>query len=337
MKGRTCTVALLTDASQLAGPIPGIRLRALTARTTAAQVGFATAALLSIGVLLSIATTPDPLWWQLHFSRLGTFSVFSGYVFNSTIVACAVGVVAFAACLRVEMVRHAGTAVLTNRRSAVFVPLLVALLGINLSLVGFFPQNTNEFVHDRGSTGAVFCFTLILMSSRWMLRGMHVAVSRVTRRIGVGMVVTIAVYIAGFINMAAFELIVFSQVFFWLLFFARNIGRPARALPPPRERPATGQDAPHRRCRPARPPRRSGDRVTRAGVGAAIGRRHATRSGFPSAARRSPRDDVASTRPGATPSRRCPSCGRSAVVRRSASGPGYSARSGLPSSPVDAS
>lgn len=219
-------MALLTDASQLAGPIPGIRLRALTARTTAAQVGFATAALLSIGVLLSIATTPDPLWWQLHFSRLGTFSVFSGYVFNSTIVACAVGVVAFAACLRVEMVRHAGTAVLTNRRSAVFVPLLVALLGINLSLVGFFPQNTNEFVHDRGSTGAVFCFTLILMSSRWMLRGMHVAVSRVTRRIGLGMVVTIAVYIAGFINMAAFELIVFSQVFFWLLFFARNIGRP---------------------------------------------------------------------------------------------------------------
>lgn len=221
-------------AAGLEPALPGAHLRALTAGTTATQVGFTTAALLSIGVFLSIATTPDPLWWQLHFSRLGTFSVFSGHVFNATIVLCGAGVVLFAARLRVEMRRHAGTAALANRRAAVVVPVLVALLGINLSLVGFFPVNVNEFVHDRGSTGAVFCFTLILASSRWMLRGMHRAVARASRRVGMGIVVTIAVYVAGFVNMAAFELIVFSQVFYWLLLFARNVGRPAEAPRPSR-------------------------------------------------------------------------------------------------------
>ena len=225
-------MALLAAALEPA--LPGARLRALTAGTTASQVGFTTAALLSIGVLLSVLTTPDPLWWQLHFSRLGTFSVFSGHVFNATIVLCGAGVVLFSARLRVEMRRHAGTAALTNRRAAVVVPVLVALLGINLSLVGFFPVNVNEFVHDRGSTGAVFCFTLILASSRWMLRGMHRAVARASRRVGLGIVVTITVYLAGFVNLAAFELIVFSQVFFWLLLFARNVGRPAEATRPSR-------------------------------------------------------------------------------------------------------
>ena len=223
-------MALLAAALEPA--LPGARVRALAARTTATQVGFTTAALLTIGILLSIATTPDPLWWQLHFSRLGAFSAFSGHVFNATIVLCGAGVVVFATMLRVEMGRHAGTAALTNRRAAVVVPVLVALLGINLSLVGFFPVNVNEFLHDRGATGAVFCFILILASSRWMLRGMHRAVAHASRGVGMGIVMMIAVYVAGFVNLAAFELIVFSQVFSWLLLFARNVGRPAEAPRP---------------------------------------------------------------------------------------------------------
>ena len=225
-------MALLAAALEPA--LPAARLRVLTAGTTATQVGFTTAALLAIGILLSIATTPDPLWWQLHFSRLGAFSVFSGHVFNATIVLCGAGVVLFAARLRVEMRRYAGTAALTNRRAAVVVPVLVALLGINLSLVGFFPVNVNEFVHDRGATGAVFCFILILASSRWMLRGMHRAVACASLGVGMGILVMIAVYVAGFVNLAAFELIVFSQVFSWLLLFARNVGRPAEAPQPSR-------------------------------------------------------------------------------------------------------
>ena len=230
-KGQTSAVALLADAPALARPLAPVRLAArpleLLRDSTASQVGLATAALLVVGLLISIATTPDPLWWHLHFSRLGTFAVFSGFVFNATIVMTSAGIVVFALRLRREMQRHAGTAVLANRRAAAVVPILVALIGIHLSVVGFVPVSTNEFLHDRGSTGAVFSFVAILASSRWMLRGMHRVMARATRRVGLGLVATIAPYIAGFINLAAFELIVFSLVFSWLLLFARTVGRPA--------------------------------------------------------------------------------------------------------------
>lgn len=218
-------MALLADAPALIRP--SFALIAVLRQGTAAQVGFATAALLAAGVVISILTTPDPLWWQLHFSRLGTFATFSGYAFNSTLVLTGAGVVAFGLRLRREMVRHAGSPVLANRRSAMFVPVLVILLGIHLSFVGIIPVNSNEFLHDRSSTGAVFCFVVILASSRWMLRGMHRVMSRASRSVGVGLVATLVPYISGFINLAAFEIIVFAQVFGWLLLFARTVGRPA--------------------------------------------------------------------------------------------------------------
>ncbi len=231
MKGQTSAVALLADAPALVRRLAPVRraprMLALLRDSTASQVGLATAALLAIGLLISIATTPDQLWWHLHFSRLGTFAAFSGFVFNSTIVLTGAGVVVFAQRLRREMKRYAGTPVLANRRAATVVPSLVAVLGIHLSFVGVIPVSTNEFLHDRASTGAVFAFILVLASSRWMLRGMHQVIGRVSRRIGLGLVATVAPYIAGFINLAAFELIVFVQVFYWLLLFARTVGRPA--------------------------------------------------------------------------------------------------------------
>jgi len=155
------------------------------------------------------------------------FAVFSGYAFNATIILTGAGVVVFGLRLRREMKQHAGTAVLTNRRAATVVPVLVVLLGIHLSFVGVIPVSTNEFLHDRASTGAVLMFILILASSRWMLRGMHGVIGRASRRVGLGLVATVAPYIAGFINLAAFELIVFIQIFSWLLLFSRTIGRPA--------------------------------------------------------------------------------------------------------------
>lgn len=220
-------MALLADA-HIPLRLPARPLAPFSA-ARAPHVGMATFALLAFGLLLSIATTPDPLWWHLHFSRLGTFATFSGHVFNTTIVLTSIGVVLFALRVRAEMKPHAGTEVLVNRRAATIVPVLIALLGIHLSVVGFVPVNANEFLHDRGSTGAVLCFVGILASSRWTLRGMHRLVARATRRVSIGLVLTTAPYIAGYINLALFELIVFTLVFAWLLLFAGAVGRPAEA------------------------------------------------------------------------------------------------------------
>jgi hypothetical membrane protein len=214
-----------------------VRLRSVYRSATATQLAFTTTTVVGLGILASILTTPDPLWWQLHFSRLGTFNTFSGHAFNLTIIFSGVLVMLFGLRLRIEMARHAGTAVLVSRRGAVIVPVLVVVIGAHLSLIGLVPVNTNEFLHDRGSIGALCCFAAILASRRWLLRGMHRVIARATRRVGIALVVSTGCFIPGWINLAAFELVVFSLMFAWFLCLARTIGRPA-------EEPST--TAPHR-------------------------------------------------------------------------------------------
>lgn len=222
----------LIDAPALVYPTM-IRLTALTRRTTPTQAVVAAAAVLTIGSLISILTTPDPLWWHLHFSRLGTFAVFSGYAFNATIVAASAMLVLFAVRLRVEMVRHAGSSVLSHRRAALVVPGLVALIGIHLSLVGFSPLDVNLFVHERGSSGAVLSFAALLVSSRWLLKGMHRRVARATRRVLGALGVFGTLFATGRINLAAFEFIVFALMFAWLVVMTRQLGVPSEVEPTP--------------------------------------------------------------------------------------------------------
>lgn len=216
------TVALLT-AAPLA-PLRSIalpKIEPISSTQSAAAAGI----MLAAGALLAMLTTPDPLWWQLHFSQLGTFPVFSGYVFNAGVVASSALLVLLAARLRCEMLRHVGTSVLTNRRAAFIVPLLIALIGVHLSIIGFVPLSTSVFIHERGSSGAVLAFAAALLSSRWTLRGMHGCVARTTRRVGIALVVGAVPFATGVINLALFELIVFSLMFVWLVTITRNVGR----------------------------------------------------------------------------------------------------------------
>ena len=236
-KGQSPAVALLAQAS----PLPLFSVRGLHRDATATRLAFATIGVIGSGILASILTTPDPLWWQLHFSRLGTFSTFSSYAFNLTIIVAGLLVVLFGVRLRVEMARHAGTAVLASRRAAVFVPVLVVVIGAHLSLIGLVPVNINEFLHDRGSIGALLCFATILATSRWMLRGMHRVIARMTRHVGIALVISTAAFIPGLINLAAFELVVFGLMFAWFLCLARTIGRPSGE--PPRSRAALSRPA----------------------------------------------------------------------------------------------
>jgi hypothetical membrane protein len=231
-------IAVSSDLPALAAPslrmpalrMPALRLVISLPRTaTATQAGYTTSGFIALGILLSILTTTDPLWWQEHFSRLGTFADFSGAAFNGTIVVSGALVVYFATRLRVEMVRHSGSALLANRRAATVVPVLVGVIGVHLSLVGMFPLNVNEFMHDRGPQGALLAFVVILVSRRWMLKGMHPDVAKTTRRVGIMLAVTITGFATGVLNLAAFELLVFSLMFLWFLMLARNIGRPTPA------------------------------------------------------------------------------------------------------------
>ena len=84
-------------------------------------------------------------------------------------------------------------------------------------------------------------FASLLVSSRWMLRGMHRRVAVATRRVGVSLVFWGVFFGFGVINLAAFEFIVFSLMFAWLVVLTRQLGVPSDApdpsIGPPAARP----------------------------------------------------------------------------------------------------
>jgi hypothetical membrane protein len=216
----------------------------LPRRATATHVGVTMAAVLLSGIGASALTTSDPLWWLNAFSRLGEFRNFSGDVFNITIIVAAGLIVWFGARIGFELKQHQGTAVLPSLRAAGTVRVLIILMGGFLALVGFFPQNLNPLVHGFGPPGAVLLFVALLISRRRLLRGMHRIVARTTQGVGSIIGVSTGGFIAGFINLALFELIVFTFMFVWMLVLSHNVGRPSTTAEP-RDVPSAERPARH--------------------------------------------------------------------------------------------
>ena len=63
-----------------------------------------------VGTLTAMVTTPDPLWWQVHFSQLGTFGDVSSWIFNGVLIAGGLVVTTFAVYLSndIENLRASG-------------------------------------------------------------------------------------------------------------------------------------------------------------------------------------------------------------------------------------
>ena len=62
-------------------------------------------------------TTPDPEWWTVHFSQLGTFDDLSSWVFNGTLIAGGLLVTTFAVYIANDMQQLADEGVLANPRA----------------------------------------------------------------------------------------------------------------------------------------------------------------------------------------------------------------------------
>lgn len=189
-------------------------LRALSAiRVAPTQLGLAIMGVLVVGVCFAIFTTTDPVWWHLHFSRLGMFSTTSGTVFNATLAVAGMLVIVFTCRIRSDLRR------LTRRNAARgtagVTTVFLALIGANLSLAGCIPLTLNEGLHNVVAYGMIAGFAGLLATTPWMLRG----ISRVLRRTTTGVICYLAVAGALFapqlINAAAFEAIAFTAMFGW--------------------------------------------------------------------------------------------------------------------------
>lgn len=198
---------------------------------------------LTVGIAVSAATTTDPLWWHLHFSRLGTFHNASGAVFNGTLVAAGAVIAVFARSAGREL--HRLESHLVRRGTGVTARVLFTGVGASLALVGMVPLNSNKLVHDHVTAAMVLSFGALLLSSPWLMHRMPRLLVVTTGVVFIYLFVGGWLFVSATINLALFEVVAFTAMFSWTGVLLACMRRGPRLTP--------RRDAPDGCSRPAHP------------------------------------------------------------------------------------
>lgn len=181
------------------------------------------AVVLCVAILIAALSTVDPLWWHLHFSRLGMFADASGYTFNGGVVASGLVIAAGSVPLAIQLATAQASGRIADARAARMLPPLLLTLGLCLALIGVIPLTLNEFLHDRAANGVLLSFLGLVVVSRRTLRELPAFLGRYALVAVVVLVVGIGFMVSGIINLAAFEVLAFGSVLSWVHLLERSV------------------------------------------------------------------------------------------------------------------
>ena len=195
---------------------------------------------IAAGLLVSMVTAPDPSWWRLNFSALGTFDGFSGIIFNFTLIVTGAVLVTLADYLMADLREWAGRQLPGAGTRVPLVGVGVAGIGVCLTGVGAFPADSAPIPHLIAALGLVVVFGALALSFPWLLPGfpgMFVVLGYAA--VGLIVVVTVLYVPFGIYNQTALELVGAAMVLGWTIVFIRTVGalrRDAEATPVPARR-----------------------------------------------------------------------------------------------------
>ncbi len=181
-------------------------------------------AFISIGTLTATITTPDPQWWTVHFSQLGTFDDLSSWIFNGTLIAGGLLVTTFAVHISrdLQALTEAGT--LVDHGVARFVSTAFVIMGIMLAFVGIVPVDVNLLIHNLSASGMAVAYLVLLIAGYRVLRGMPRAYFVAASAFLAATAASIVLFAVGYFSLTAFEIIVFALIFGWIAVFMRFLG-----------------------------------------------------------------------------------------------------------------
>ncbi|GAA1920050.1 AbrB/MazE/SpoVT family DNA-binding domain-containing protein [Microbacterium aoyamense] len=178
-------------------------------------------AFIAIGTLTAMVTTPDPEWWAVHFSHLGSFDDVSSWVFNGTLIAGGLLVTTFAVYIANDLDALTAAGALTGSNGQRIVPALFVVMGIMLACVGLFPVDVNLLVHNLSAMGMAAMFLVLLIGGPRLLRGMPRTYFVSAWAFLAALVASIVLFAIGYFSLTAFEIIVFALIFGWIAVFIR--------------------------------------------------------------------------------------------------------------------
>lgn len=179
---------------------------------------------ITTGTLTAMVTTPDPQWWKVHFSELGTFDALSSVVFNGTLIAGGLLVTTFGVYLGNDMQLLVSHRRLRNPRSPRLVTTLFVVMGIMLAGVGLVPVDVNLIVHNLSASGMAVMYLVLLISGPRFLRGMPRTYFVSSWAFLIALVATVVLFVFGYFSLTALEIIAFALIFGWIAVFIRFLG-----------------------------------------------------------------------------------------------------------------
>lgn len=198
-------------------------------RMTTQRMSSLLMAFMLIGALTAMVTTPDPEWWKLHFSHLGTFEdSVSSWIFNGTLIAGGLLVTTFAVYVAHDMRALVDRGILKRAGAPRIVSVVFVVMGIMLAGVGLVPVDVNLVIHNLSATGMALVFLGLLISAPRVLKGMPRTFFLVTWGFLAALVLTIVLFVTQYFGLTAFEIIVFALVFAWIAVFIRFLGLAAQ-------------------------------------------------------------------------------------------------------------
>ncbi|GAA5034188.1 hypothetical protein ACFQRL_14960 [Microbacterium fluvii] len=193
-------------------------------RMTTQRMSSLLMAFILIGALTAMVTTPDPEWWTVHFSHLGTFDAISSYVFNATLIIGGLLVTTFAVYVSNDLRGLVGRGLLSREDSPKIVSTMFVIMGVLLAGVGIVPVDVNLLIHNLSATGTAIVFLVLLVWAQRLLRGMPAAFFAASWGFFGAVVVSAVLFVVGYFGLTAFEIIVFGLIFAWISVFIRFVG-----------------------------------------------------------------------------------------------------------------
>lgn len=167
------------------------------------------------GIIASMLTATDPLWWQEHLSALGVTGDISSLAFNLTLIV--------AGLIVTTLARAATTQIPTaGAHGTIRVRLSLILIGVFLGFVGVFPVDNWFIVHTAFASGMAVVYAVLVIRLPVWIPG----ISRYFVYLGwIFLLVVVALgvfYATGYYTLTAVELVAGTLVFTWIILFIRS-------------------------------------------------------------------------------------------------------------------
>ena len=173
------------------------------------------------GVFASMLTADDATWWQRNFSALGMGGAGSAQAFNLTIIVAGFAMITLADYLTMDLRSRSGPRGINLRGVSVIRTLLI-VIGVALTGVGLVPVDVSVLFHNTFSTTALVGFAVLLVLVPTLLKGLPKGFV-ITTLVVIGVIVVgVVLFLTGYYNLTALELVAVLVIFAWLILFARN-------------------------------------------------------------------------------------------------------------------